>query len=494
MKYHSTRSRSEAMSSKDALIQGLASDGGLYVTDALDELSLNIGDCMTLSYEEIAEKVFSLYLPDFSSKELRDCIGKAYAKKFDDDRLTPVTTIGGDRLLELFHGPTSAFKDMALCMLPQLMSAALKERQERIMILTATSGDTGKAALEGFKNAENIGISVFYPHGGVSDIQYLQMATQEGRNTAAAAVTGNFDDCQSAVKEVFEKHSAEILERTGVRLSSANSINIGRLIPQVVYYIDAYRQLLNERAITMGDPVDFIVPTGNFGDVLAGFFAKKAGLPIGKLLVASNENKVLTDFLESGVYDRRRPFIKTISPSMDILISSNLERLLYYACGGDTEYICSLMKSLRETGSYRIDDAMLKTIRENFCCGYADNETSGRAIKEAWEKDGRLIDPHTAVAYSVLKDRRAELEGKAQIILSTASPYKFPKEVYEAVFGGADRFDSGFACMDALEEKTGIPAPAALKELRSKPVLHRAVIPADGIKDFTFQEIERQFK
>ncbi|MFR3635796.1 MAG: threonine synthase, partial [Sutterella sp.] len=339
MLYHSTRSTDHAVDARTAIVQGLSDDGGLFVSDALGEKKIDLATLANESYSSLAVRVLSILLDDFSTDELTGAVERAYRGKFATEEITPVTPLGRDWLLELYHGPTSAFKDLALCLLPQLMSLGLKDKKDKVMIATATSGDTGKAALAGFQDVKDIGIAVFYPEGKVSDIQRLQMVTQAGENVAVASVTGNFDDVQSAVKELFQKGSP----RADVRLSSANSINIGRLAPQVVYYFDAYRQLLLKGAIQLGDEVDFAAPTGNFGDVLAGYFAKLMGLPVRRLVVASNANHVLTDFLLTGVYDRRRNFEKTISPSMDILISSNLERLLYYVSGKNTEQVAAFM-------------------------------------------------------------------------------------------------------------------------------------------------------
>ncbi len=479
MLYHSTRSSLEKVGSKEAILKGLCPDGGLYVSDDLKDAGLDMKALMDLDYEQIVFEVFRALLTDYSKEELDDCISKAYRGKFETKELTPVTPIGSRYLLELYHGPTSAFKDMALCMLPQLMSKALKK--EKVMILTATSGDTGKAALAGFMDAENIGITVFYPHGGVSDIQYLQMATAEGANVNVAAVRGNFDDCQTGVKQIFSRCSDRIREEKGISLSSANSINVGRLVPQIVYYIEAYKQLVRRGIVSFGDRIDFIVPTGNFGDILAGYYAKTLGLPVGRLVVASNENNVLTDFFTTGVYQKKRPFVKTISPSMDILVSSNLERMLYYAADGDCGYVAGLMKDLAEKGCFEVSEQVMRNLDETFDAAYADNEESKRAIREAWEKDGRLIDPHTAVGYRVaqLMDEGRKDSGEPAVptvILSTASPFKFAKDVYEAIFGTLGADADGFAYMEALSAKTGVPVPQPLAELRKKPVLHRSVV------------------
>ena len=491
MLYHSTRSKKEMVGAKEAVLTGLCPDGGLFVSDDLFNVKPDMKALMDMEYEEIVYEIFRLLLTDYSDEELKDCIAKAYKGKFVTEDLTPLTEIGDDFLLELYHGPTAAFKDLALCMLPQLMSKALKD--EKVMILTATSGDTGKAALAGFKDAENIGITVFYPHGGVSDIQYLQMATAEGANVNVAAVRGNFDDCQTGVKKIFAECSDEFREEKKISLSSANSINVGRLVPQIIYYIEAYKQLAKRNVVSFGDPVDFVVPTGNFGDILAGYYAKVLGLPVGRLIVASNENNVLTDFFANGVYNKKRPFVKTISPSMDILVSSNLERMLYYAADGDCDYVAGLMKDLSEKGSFEITDEVMAKLDETFDAAYADNEECKAAIREAYQKDGRLIDPHTACGYLVANRMEQDEEecgelGNPVVILSTASPFKFAKDVYEAIFGELTTDDGhepdGFDYMHALAERTGHEVPASLAELKTKPILHKSVVDVDDMEDF----------
>ncbi len=497
MRYHSTRSKDREYDSKEAILKGLCDDGGLFVCDGIEELGLPLSSLYDMDYHQEAFFVLKTFLTDYTDEELKRAVSGAYDEKFRSRLITPVTDLGRDRLLELYHGPTSAFKDVALCMLPRLMSEALRERNEKLMIVTATSGDTGKAALEGFRDAEHIGITVFYPHHGVSDIQYLQMATQEGSNVFVGAVRGNFDDCQTEVKKLFSSEIVPELSKLGVQLSSANSINIGRLVPQIVYYIDAYRQLLMRSEIQLGDPVDFCVPTGNFGDVLAGYLAKRMGLPVGRLVVASNENKVLTDFLTTGVYDRRREFKKTISPSMDILVSSNLERLLYYESDGDCELVAWLMSELNKKGSFEIGKPMLERIRDSFDCGFASDEEAKMAIKHAYEGYDRVIDPHTAVAYKVAQgyeDRMHSLGVKRpMVILSTASPYKFARDVYEAIFGIKEEQQDmdGFDFMDSLRERTGEPVPAALSELRSKEIRHRAVLDRNGLQVFVRENAGR---
>lgn len=485
MKYHSTRSKDEYIEAKEAIIRGLAPDGGLYVSDDMLNTHLDIKSLMDKSYQEICFEVFKSLTGDFSDDELKTLIKGAYLDKFETSELTPLSNIGDMYLLELFHGPTLAFKDLALCVLPWLMKLALKDR--KAMVITATSGDTGKAAMAGFKDVENIGITVFFPHNKVSELQYLQMVTQSGENVNVAAVRGNFDDCQTEVKKIFSKDSGSILKNKGITLSSANSINVGRLIPQIVYYIYAYKRLIDFHKINFGDKIDFVVPTGNFGDILAGFYAKMLGLPVDKLIVASNENKVLTDFFNTGFYDKNRSFIKTISPSMDILVSSNLERMLFYASGCDTAYVNTLMESLNSEGRFEVNEKLLKFLREIYDCGFSTNEETKSAIKEAFYDTGRLIDPHTAVGYKVARDLKPKTP---TVILSTASPFKFALDVYESIFGPLKENDSSdFSYMDALSIKTGEKIPLALARLKDAPVRHKDVLNIDEMENFVFKSI-----
>jgi len=468
MIYHSTRSLENGVNAREALLKGLCDDGGLYVSDELLTCVLTPDMLKGLTYRETALRVFSVLLSDFTKTELAEGIERAYADNFASVAVTPVTRVGDEFLLELHHGPTSAFKDVALCMLPQLMSAALKDTGRRVMIATATSGDTGKAALSGFMNVPGIGITVFYPHGKVSDIQYLQMATQEGRNVAVAAVEGNFDDVQSTVKKIFASDLRQELADEGVELSSANSINIGRLVPQVVYYFDAYRQLVEANEVEQGAKVDFCVPTGNFGDVLAGYYAYRMGLPVRHFIVASNANNVLTDFIRTGTYDKNRPFHTTASPSMDILVSSNLERLLYSLCGSDTE-VAGYMQQLREQGRYTVSDALLAKIRETFAGGCCNDIQTREKIGRAWRDHRYLIDTHTAVAYHVLDEYRCETGDTAPaVVVSTASPFKFCDQVLRGIGGTADAF--GPELIRRLTCETQIDAPAPLTGLDARPV------------------------
>ena len=489
--YHSTRSSDETVTSKQAILTGIAPDGGLYVSDQLGDAKLDLARVAAQGYHATARDVLGMLLSDYTADEVASCVAGAYADNFDSPAVAPLTPLGADWLLELYHGPTCAFKDVALQMLPRLMSVAREGNGHNVMIVTATSGDTGKAALEGFADVPGTGVTVFYPDGKVSDIQHLQMACQKGANVAVAGIRGNFDDAQTQVKRIFA--SAEVNARladAGTVLSSANSINVGRLVPQVTYYVDAYAQLVKRGAITLGDEVDYCVPTGNFGDVLAGYYAKLMGLPVGKLIVASNTNKVLTDFIETGTYDRRRDFVKTISPSMDILVSSNLERLLYYLTDGDCEQVASWMASLSNEGTYTLSAPLMERMRETFSCGFATDDDTRAAIRSTWEDLGVLIDPHTAVGACVLN--RRESEGRARVCLSTANPYKFSADVLAALGTDTTGMD-GFACMDALQELTGVTAPSQLSGLRDAAVLHPDVVNQEEMAAFVEAACERVF-
>ena len=467
MQYISTRGGAPAVSSAQAVVDGLAPDGGLYVMAPSELPKLDWRALMELDYPALAARVLSALLPDFSESEAEAMVRRAYAGKFSDPAIAPLRAAGDDLFLELFHGPTAAFKDVALCLLPHLMtaSAARCGHEGDILILTATSGDTGKAALEGFRDVDGIRILVFYPRDGVSAVQKAQMVTQAGRNVGVCAVEGNFDDAQTGVKRIFSAAPEG--------LSSANSINIGRLVPQVVYYFSAYFDAVRMGRIRAGEELNFSVPTGNFGDILAGFLALELGLPVGKLICASNANNVLTDFIRTGVYDRRRPFHKTISPSMDILISSNLERLLYLL-SGDSALVASLMAQLAAEGCYTAPDDLMEKLRRRFAAYCCDDAGTKAAIREVWERSHYLMDTHTAVGWRAARD----FGGGPTVILSTASPYKFPAAVLSAL--GVDGGEDEFQMMDALEALTGVPMPANLRGLRERPVLHRdCVAPAD---------------
>ncbi len=477
MIYQSTRNDDLKASSAQAILDGMAKDGGLYSPVSLAEVALDWRALLPLSTQDMAAKILAALLPSFSETEMAGLVRQAYAGKFESDELTPTVRVGDDTILELFRGPTSAFKDVALAMLPVLMTAARKKCgvDDDILILTATSGDTGKAAMEGFRNVPGTRIMVFYPYGGVSPVQQAQMATQDGDNVCVSAVRGNFDDAQTGVKRIFAAVEREgLLRGKGVRLSSANSINIGRLAPQVVYYFKAYADLVKSGRIAVGDAVDFVVPTGNFGDILAGYFAKELGLPVGKLICASNANNILTDFLSTGVYDRNRPFYKTVSPSMDILVSSNLERLLFML-SKDADLVARLMKNLAETGAYEVPGSLKEQLDLLFFAACCDDGGTKAAIGEVWRRYGYLMDTHTAVAYEAARQYKAACPDHGPVvILSTASPYKFPAAVLEAL--GEEPGEDEFAAMERLEALTGVPMPKNLRGLRERPVRHRDVI------------------
>ncbi len=507
--YHSTRSSDHNVLAKQAILQGIAPDGGLYIQDTIGEKPLDLAKVCSQGFKATAYDVLSNLLDDYSDEELTRCIEGAYGSQWDTEAITPVSAIGEDWLLELFHGPTSAFKDVALQMLPRLMSVAREDAGagvasaagvagaagaagKNIMIVTATSGDTGKAALEGFKDVPGMGITVFYPEGKVSDIQRLQMVTQKGSNVAVCAVKGNFDDAQNAAKAIFgNKDLAQELASNGTVLSSANSINIGRLAPQVTYYFDAYAQLVAKGAITQGQKITFCVPTGNFGDVLAGYFAKEMGLPVDRLIVASNSNKVLTDFLATGTYDRRRAFEKTISPSMDILVSSNLERLLYLASGKDTELVSYLMNQLVTKGIYTVPAQVMDTIRQTFDAGFATDDQTRETIRSTWENCRVLIDPHTAVAKHVL-DRVSRQANDVRVCLSTASPYKFSSDVLAALGHSTAGLDD-FACMHTLAEITGTNPPIQLSSLNDNVIIHTDVREKEQLASYVSEACGRIF-
>ena len=469
MLYHSTRSLACQATSAQAVLEGLAPDGGLYMPQALPDFDWR--SCLTGSTLDMATAILTALLPDIPN--MPQLVHRAYAGKFETEDLTPTVPAGPFQVLELFRGPTSAFKDVALSMLPQLLTAARDALgvQEEIRILTATSGDTGKAALEGFHDVPGVGICVFYPDGGVSQVQRAQMVTQEGGNVHVCAVRGNFDDAQTGVKQIFAACQGKQLP---FRLSSANSINIGRLAPQIVYYFRAYRDLLDRGVIQMGQQVNFSVPTGNFGDILAGYLAKQLGLPVGKLLCASNANNVLTDFITTGTYDRRRPLLKTTSPSMDILVSSNLERLLYLL-SQDTALVASLMEQLNREGVYTVPEGLLAAIQDQFWAGCCDDSRAEALMGQIWRDYGYLCDPHTAAGWAAALDYTAQTgDTRPMVVLSTASPYKFPAAVLSAL--GLDATGDGFDQMDRLQAATGIPIPKNLASLRGKPELHTAVI------------------
>ena len=477
MLYHSTRSDLSAVDSAQAVLEGLAPDGGLYMPSAMPAFDWKA--CLTGSSMDMSTQILSALLPDIPNMET--LVQKAYTGKFETDHLTPTVPVGDFGVLELFRGPTSAFKDVALSMLPQLLTAAKREKgmEKDILILTATSGDTGKAALEGFHDVEGIKICVFYPHGGVSQVQRAQMVTQEGSNVAVCAVYGNFDDAQTGVKNIFAACRDKELS---VALSSANSINIGRLAPQIMYYFRAYRDLLDAGKIQLGDEVNFSVPTGNFGDILAGYFAKLLGLPVGKLICASNANNVLTDFIRTGTYNRLRPLLKTTSPSMDILVSSNLERLLYLL-SGDTKLVAELMGKLNKEGSYTVPADLLNKIQAEFTAYYCDDKRAEEIMGRVYRDYGYLCDPHTASGWAAAEDYVAETgDNRAMVVLSTASPYKFPVAVLTAI--GGDSSGTEFEQMERLSAITGVPVPKNLAGLLGKPELHTGVIEKDAMLEY----------
>ena len=477
MRYHSTRNDQNFVDSAEAVLEGLAPDGGLYMPQQIPALDWK--QLLTGSSQEISCAILSALLPDIPN--MPRLVANAYTGKFETEDLTPSVSVGDSTVLELFRGPTSAFKDVALSMLPQLLTAAKREKgvEEDIMILTATSGDTGKAALVGFRDVPGVRICVFYPYGGVSQVQRAQMVTQEGSNVAVCAVRGNFDDAQTGVKQIFTAFQGKKLP---FRLSSANSINIGRLAPQVMYYFRAYKDLLAAGKIKLGDKVNFSVPTGNFGDILAGYLAKKMGLPVGTLICASNANNVLTDFIRTGTYDRRRPLLKTTSPSMDILVSSNLERLLYLL-SGDTKLVASLMKQLKEEGAYTVPDALKAAIQKEFWAAYCDDARAAEIIGRVYREQHYLCDPHTASGFAAAEDYRNETgDLTPMVILSTASPYKFPAAVLSAIGGdtGGDEFEQ----MERLQQMTGVPIPAPLASLKGKKELHTDVIEKEAMSTY----------
>lgn len=477
MQFFSTRDQSRKVTASEAIAQGLSQEGGLFVPESFPQVDVQA--LCGLDYPTLAAEILKQYLTDYSPEFLTSATQQSYGSAFGGKAGAMAPVCPGTWALELWHGPTCAFKDYALQLMPKLLVEAKRNlgRTEQTRILVATSGDTGKAALDGYHDVPGVDISVFYPTGGTSEIQRLQMATQEGANVAVYAVQGNFDDAQTGVKKVFgDPAVAAALAEKGVRLSSANSINWGRLVPQIVYYFAAYGQLLRAGEISFGDPVDFCVPTGNFGDILAGYYAKRMGLPVGMLICASNENNVLTDFLSTGCYAARRTFYKTTSPSMDILVSSNLERLLYHITGSDAA-VTGWMQSLNETGSYTVDKDTLAAIQQSFGCGWASEAEVCQEIRARYEQDGYLCDTHTAVAFHVAAQKKRE--NVPMVVLSTASPFKFPRSVLEAL--GHTAPENDFEAMSALEAATGRTAPASLAALRTKAERFHAVIRPEQI-------------
>lgn len=482
--YKSTRSSDSNIRSSEAIVRGLAHDGGLYVPVEFPVIEKSFEELMDMDYRELAFYIMKKYFTDFEDEELLECINNAYDEKFDSKDIAQLVESGGVHFLELFHGPTLAFKDMALSILPHLFKVASKKQdiKNEIVILTATSGDTGKAALEGFADIDGTKIIVFYPEDGVSEIQKRQMVTQQGQNTFVIGIEGNFDDAQSGVKEVFaDKEFNKTINEKGYMFSSANSINIGRLVPQIVYYFYAYLNMLRDEKISKGESINIVVPTGNFGNILAAYYGKKMGLPVNKLICASNENNVLYDFIDTGKYDIRREFRKTMSPSMDILISSNLERFLYELSENDEKLINRFMVDLKETGKYEITEDM-KAKLEDFYGGYVDDEKTCKTIKDVYDNSNYLIDTHTAVAYAVYRKYKEDTGDETKtVIASTASPYKFTRSVMEAINKKIDGYDD-FALIKEMSNLTGVNIPDGIKGLESKEILHKRKCKNDEIK------------
>jgi len=494
MLYTSTRNKQIKVSAAQAIAQGISEEGGLFVPCELPQFSVEeIGKMTAMTYVERAKTVLRTFLTDFTEEEISYCVEGAYAKgKFSSEKIAPTVHISeNENILELWHGPTCAFKDMALQLLPYLMTVAAKKTVDgkKIIILVATSGDTGKAALEGFKDVPGTGILVFYPVDGVSPMQKLQMTTQEGENVAVCAINGNFDDAQSAVKAIFtnEEIKAALAEKN-MMFSSANSINWGRLVPQIVYYFSAYADMVEQGRIALGEEINVVVPTGNFGNILAGYYAKKMGVPIKKLICASNSNNILTDFLTSGEYNKNRPFYTTTSPSMDILISSNLERLLYHAAGEDDKLVTELMNDLQQNGVYRVSDALLSEIRTCFDAGFADEKAVFATIKDHSDRFGYLLDTHTAVAVSVYKDYVVRTgDDLPTVIDSTASPFKFPKSVLNAVTGNADETVDEFETIEQIHTLLGAEVPAPLAALKGKASRFSEVCNKENMSKMVFK-------
>ena len=482
--YKSTRDAEKTVTASQAILKGLADDGGLFVPVSIPKLPVSLGELKEMTYQEIAYTVMKEFLTDFTEEELKSCIAKAYDSKFDTEEIAPLAKVEDAYYLELFHGATIAFKDMALSILPHLLTTSAKKNQVKneIVILTATSGDTGKAALAGFADVEGTKIIVFYPKNGVSRVQELQMVTQKGDNTSVVAIHGNFDNAQSGVKAMFENKELEKeLNEAGYQFSSANSINIGRLVPQVVYYVYAYAKLLQNEEIAEDEEINVVVPTGNFGNILAAYYAKNMGIPIAKLICASNENKVLYDFFQTGTYDRNREFVLTTSPSMDILISSNLERLIYKISGEDARKDTDLMTELKTKGSYAITGEMKANLAD-FAAGYATEEQVAKTIHDIYEDTGYVMDTHTAVAATVYKAYREDSkDDRKTVIASTASPYKFAGRVMSAIdskYKGQD----DFKLIEELQKVSGTELPNAIKEIMNAEIRHNTECDVDQME------------
>ena len=488
--YTSTRGGEKHVTASQAILKGLATDGGLFVPEEIPKLDVTLDTLAAMNYQETAHQVMKQFLTDFTEEELKYCISHAYDEKFDTKEIAPLRKAGDAYYLELFHGKTIAFKDMALSILPYFMTTAAKKNgvKNEIVILTATSGDTGKAAMAGFADVPGTRIIVFYPKDGVSRVQELQMLTQKGENTCVVGIEGNFDDAQTGVKKIFgDKTFAEEIAEMGYQFSSANSINIGRLVPQIVYYVYAYAKLYAAGEIAKEEPVNVVVPTGNFGNILAAYFAKQMGIPFDKLICASNDNKVLYDFFTTGEYDKNRDFILTSSPSMDILVSSNLERLLYLSCSRDAEQTRNRMESLAKDGKYEIT-AEMKEFMSDFRAGYADMEANAKTIKTLFDETGYLIDTHTGVAAAVHQAYKAATDDQTKtIIASTASPYKFSRSVVEAVCGKQETADE-FALINKMERLSGVKIPQAIEEIRNAEIRHNLQCKPEDMKQ-TVKEI-----
>ena len=483
LSYESTRGGQKGVTASQAILKGLAEDGGLFMPTEIPKLDKTLEQLAGMTYQETAYEVMKLFLTDYTEEELKSCIANAYDDKFDTEEIAPLAKADGAYFLELYHGSTIAFKDMALSILPHLMTTAAKKNHadKEIVILTATSGDTGKAAMAGFADVPGTRIIVFYPKGGVSKVQELQMRTQKGDNTSVVAIHGNFDDAQTGVKKLFgNKELEKEMAEAGFQFSSANSINIGRLVPQVVYYVYAYAKLLENEQIENGEEINVVVPTGNFGNILAAYLAKQMGVPIKTLICASNDNKVLYDFFTTGTYDRKREFILTNSPSMDILISSNLERLIYLSTGCDAAADAALMKDLSEKGSYTVTESM-RQFMSDFRGGFATEAQNEATISKIFEDTGYLIDTHTGVAATVYNAYKAETGDQTKtVIASTASPYKFSHSVLEAIKGkSAVEGKDEFAVVDELSEVSGTQVPKAVEELRSAVIRHNTECDVD---------------
>ncbi|MDR7870102.1 MAG: threonine synthase [Tissierellaceae bacterium] len=487
MRYFSTRNKDINVSSSEAILKGISEDGGLFVPEEIPRID-NLQDLIDMDYKKLAFRIMSKFLTDFDTDVLKKCIENAYDDKFSSNDIAPLVEVDGAFFLELYHGPTLAFKDMALSILPYLLKESMKIQniKEEVVILTATSGDTGKAALEGFANVEGTRIIVFYPKNGVSQIQERQMITQEGDNTFVVGINGNFDDAQTGVKEIFaDEEFGHLLKVENYVLSSANSINIGRLIPQIVYYFHGYLELLRLGKIQESEMVNIIVPTGNFGNILAAYYAKNMGLPVNKLICASNENKVLTDFINTGVYDKRRDLILTTSPSMDILVSSNLERLLYHLSCGDDKFIENKMVELSQNGFYKIDNLKM----EGFYGGYSSEEEVNKTINKLFTDSNYLMDTHSAVAYNVYDKYKVDTKDNTKaIISSTASPFKFGASVASAI--GLDIAEDEFSILEDLSKASDLNMPKSIKDLKNKEILHENICDIDDMGNMVKKFLE----